>query len=237
MSQRIQIILLITALVVGLRVAYVFYERHEDNVRQANKPQAPPLNPDDYVTPTKIYAYDLKSAQQQLREQPEWVKVGYSIAYYSYGTEGRHVDFSHESGLLLPLERVLIKDVVAETAPKAPGQRQLMAVFAKDGKTYAFSIGAVQGSDYHFYANDMLFIQDPHELYKHWPADIWDAIDKHEVKPGMSELQTDFSIGLGMLEGGGDENLKTLDYPNGGKPLDVTYQNGRATEIKPGSPG
>lgn len=186
------------------------------------------------VTPRKIYAYDLKTAREQLAAQTEWVKVGYSITYCPVNAR-QHVDFSHETGLLLPLERVEIKDVIAQVAPKSAGQRQLMAVFSKDRKAYAFSVGATQGDEFHFVANDMLFFEDPHQLYKHWHADVWDAIDKHEVKPGMSELQADFAIGLGMLEGGGDENFKTLDYANGGKPLKITFQNGKATEIRAGS--
>lgn len=227
--------LLIAALVAGLRVAYIFYQRHEENLREANKPQPPPLAADDYVTPKKIYAYDLKSARQQLSQQSEWVKVGYSITYYPYSVEQHRADFAHEAGLLLPLEHLQIKDAVAETPPKSSGQKQLMAVFLKDGKAYAFSIGALQDDDYHFVANEMLFFEDPHELYKHWPPDVWDAIDKHQIKPGMSELQADFAIGLGMLEGGGDDNFKTMNYPNGGNPLIITYQNGKATEIKPGT--
>ena len=49
-----------------------------------NRPESsPPLNPDYYVVPKKLYAYDLKSAKQ-LTQQPVWVKVGYSSTYYRY---------------------------------------------------------------------------------------------------------------------------------------------------------
>jgi hypothetical protein len=233
MKQTIQIILLVFMLAAGLRVGYIFYERHQDNLRQINKPQPPPLNPDYYVTPKKLYLYDLKTAKQ-LTQQPAWVKVGYSITYYPYNADRHQADFSREADLLAPLERLQIKDVIAEASPKSPGQKQVMAVFAKDGKTYAFSIGAMQGDDYRFYANDMLFVEDPHTLYTHWRDDIWDAIDKHEVKPGMNELQADFAIGLGVPESGGDESQKTVDYANGGKPLKIVYRNGKAAEIEAG---
>ncbi len=235
MGKRIQIMLLITVLAVGGRVGYIFYQRHEDNLRAANTPAPPPLNPDYYVTPKKLYMYDLKTARQQITQQPVWVKVGYSVTYYPYNAARRHADFSHEAGLLLPLERLEIKDVILATAPKSSG-RQVMAVFDKGGNAYAFPVGAVQGDDYRFYVNEMLFVEDPHTLYTHWPADIWDSIDKHAVKPGMSELQADFAIGLGVPEGDSDENQKTLDYANGGKPVKITYINGKATEIVPGAP-
>jgi hypothetical protein len=110
-----------------------------------------------------------------------------------------------------------------------------MAVFAKNGKMYAFSIGAVRDGEYHFSSDEMLFIQDPHELYKHWPADVWSAIDKHELKPGMNELQADFAVGLGIPEPGGDDDNKTVNYANAGKPLNVTYRSGKITEIKAGA--
>ncbi|MGH9510988.1 MAG: hypothetical protein ACRD2U_02510 [Terriglobales bacterium] len=235
MKKKIQIMLLITVLVAGIRVGYILYERHEDNLHSLNKPQPPPLNPDYYVTPKKLYPYDLKTARQQLMQQPVWVKVGYSITYYPFRRASRRVDFSHEAGLLLPLERLEIKDVILQAAPKSPGQRQLMCVFAQEGKEYAFPVGVAQGDNYHFYVNEMLYIEDPHTLYTNWPADIWDAIDKHEVKPGMSELQADFAVGLGIPEGGGDDDQKTLDYANGGKPIKVTYTNGKATEITNGT--
>ena len=199
--------------------------------RRARQAKPPPLNPDYYVTPEKLHAYDLKSARE-LTQQPVWVKVGYSIAYYPYASH--HVDFSHEAGQLLPIEKLSIKDVVTSVAPSAPIERQLMAVFEQDGKSYAFSIGSEQDSNYEIYSDDMLFIQDPHELYKHWPADVWAAIDKHEVKPGMNELQTDFAIGLGIPEGTGDSWEKVVDYANGGKPLVIVYRDGKAAEIRPG---
>ena len=109
-----------------------------------------------------------------------------------------------------------------------------MAVFEKDGKSYAFSIGSIKEDNYKFYSDDMLFVQDPHELYKHWPAEVWEAIDKHQVKPGMSELQTDFAIGFGIPESTGQPGNRTVNYPNGGNPLSITYRDDKAAEIKPG---
>jgi hypothetical protein len=80
----------------------------------------------------------------------------------------------------------------------------------------------------------MLFIQDPHELYNHWPSDVWSAIDQHQVKPGMSELQADFAVGIGIPESSsGESGNRTLNYPNGGNPLSVTYRDDKATLIKP----
>ena len=234
MRQKIQIFLIFALVVVGLRAAYILYERHEENTQQTAKPQAPPLDPDNYVTPRRLHAYDKESAKQ-LDQQPVWVKVGYAYTFYPYDPARRKSNFSREAGKLPPLEKLDIKDIITDASPGSPDQGQVMAVFQKDGKSYAFAIGSVKEGSYQIYADDMLFIQDPHELYKHWPADVWQAIDQHEVKPGMSELQTSFAIGLGLPEGSGESAVKTLDYANGGKPLRVTFSNGKATAVSPGS--
>ncbi len=233
LKQRLQLVMIVAILVSGARLAYILYQRHESRVEQAKK-QSTALNPDYYVTPKKLYAYDLTSARQ-LTQQPVWVKVGYANTYYPYDAARHRVDFSHEDGKLLPIEKLQIKDLISEEAPQSPGERQVMAVFEKDGKTYAFSIGSIKGTEYKFYSDDMLFIQDPHELYKHWPADVWDAVDKHQVKPGMSELQADFAVGLGIPERSGEPGNRSVNYPNGGNALSVTYRNDKAVGIKAGA--
>lgn len=232
MKQKIQILLIAAMVIAGIRLGWIFYERHEAAV-QPDKKEAPPLNPDYYVTPKKLYAYDLKSARQ-LTKQPAWVKVGYAYSFYAYNSAAHRADLSKEAGKLLPLQKLDIKDVIAEAMPGKPGEREILAIFESDGKSYAAPIGTEQGGDYKLYSDDMLFIQDPHELYKHWPADVWQAIDQHQVKPGMSELQADFAVGIGLLEQGADETDRTLDYPNGGNPLTISFHEGKAIEIKAG---
>ena len=54
------------------------------------------------------------------------------------------------------------------------------------------------------------------------------------MKPGMNELQVSFAIGLKIPEGSGDSGDKTVDYANGGKPLSITYHNGKVAGIQPG---
>ncbi len=88
-----------------------------------------------------------------------------------------------------------------------------MAVFSKEAKHYAFPIGAEQGSDFTLYATDMLFLDDPRGMYKHWSPEVWDAIAKHEVHPGMNELQADCAVGLGLLEGSGTGEERTRNLP------------------------
>jgi hypothetical protein len=65
---------------------------------------------------------------------------------------------------------------------------------------------------------------------------VWQAVEQHQVKAGMNELQADFAIGMGVPDAG-DSSGKTVRYPNGGKPLVIVYHDGKAAEIKAGTAG
>jgi hypothetical protein len=233
-QKKLQIFLVVAIVLAGGRAAYVVYERHEAMKEHTKPRQETALKADYYVTPKRVHAYDLKSARQ-FTAQPVWVKYGYQLTYYPYDSKRHKTDFGHEAGVLLPLQRLAIQDVVTDVAPQAPGNKQVLACFSLDGKTYAVPIGAEKGGDFKLRADDIFFIEDPHDLYKNWPADVWKKIDAHEVQAGMSELQASFSIGAGVPEGSGDYGSRTLHYANGGKPLVITFQNDKAVEVKPGS--
>ncbi len=234
--KKLQVFLVAAIVLAGGRAAYVVYERREAMKDEAKPKQETALKSDYYVTPKKLHPYDLKSARQ-LTEQPVWVKVGYQLTYYPYDVAQHKTEFAHEAGMLLPLQKLAIQDVVTDVSPLAPGIKQMLACFTLEGngKNYAVPIGAGKGGDFENYSDDIFFIEDPRDLYKHWPADVWNKIDAHEVQAGMSELQASFAIGLGVPEGSGDYGSRTLHYANGGKPLVITYQNDKAVAIKPGS--
>jgi hypothetical protein len=238
-KQRIQLALVAAIVIAGLRAGYILYQRHEEFVEAERKKQAQSVgysNPDYYVSPKKLYPYDLKTAKQ-LTQQPVWVKEGYKYTYYRYDKASKKVDFAHDAGLLLPIEKLAIKDVVT-AMPSGAGQRkQVMAVFEEEGKSCAVPIGFEADEQYKIYSDEMFFIEDPQVLYKHWPADVWQAVKQHEVKPGMNEMQADFAIGMGVPDAGDTSDQKIVRYPNGGKPLVIVYHDGKAAEIKPGTPG
>src|SRR5580704_15570551 len=224
-KQRIQIALALAVVVAGARAAYFLYERHEDNVAAQKLEQAKvgSLDADYYVLPKKLYPYDLKSAKQ-LTQQPVWVKEGYRYTYYPYDRARRRTDFSREAGLLLPIQKLDIKDVVEDTAPGSAHLRQVMAVFELEGKSYALPVGWLTGDSYKLFSDEIFYIQDPRDLYKHWSADVWESIAQHQVKLGMNEFQSDFAIGMGVPERQTDASVKTVHYPNGGKPVTIIYR-------------
>lgn len=233
--KRIQIALGLVLIVAGARATYILYQRHEDYVAAQKQQQAKNAgysNADYYVTPKKLHPYDLESARQ-LTLQPVWVKEGYRYTYYRFVPVLKTVDFKHDEGLLGPIERLEIKDVLTMSAPG--GRRQVVATFDKDGHSYAVPIGFESDGQYKIYSDEMFYVEDPHELYKHWPPDVWQAVAQHEVKAGMNELQADFAVGMGVPDAGASSDEKTVRYPNGGKPLVVTYQGGKAHDIHAGT--
>jgi hypothetical protein len=230
-KRKIQIVLLAAIAIAGIRAAYVVYQRRGDRQSaEMPKKEAPGLMADYYVSPKKLRPYDLKSAKG-LTQQAVWVKEGYKYSYYPFDSARKKTDFSHEIGTLLPIQKLEIKDVVADASPGSSDQKQIIAIFELSGKNYGVPIGSVQNGNYQIYSDEIFYIQDPRELYKHWSAEIWQAIEQHQVKPGMNELQADFAIGMGVPQQSMDSSTKTVKYPNGGKPITVVYRNGKASDI------
>jgi hypothetical protein len=230
--RNVQIALAVALVLATARLALIYYGRHAGEAAQRQAQPAPPLDADYYVTPRKLHLYDVQQARQELTKQPVWVRDGNYHTYFPYDPAQRRVDFQHEAGVLGPLEKLAIRDVIRAKPAGRDAVPQVVAVFSKDGKQYGFSIGAIQHGDAAIYADDILFYQDPHQLYRHWPADVWQAIDQHQVKPGMNELQVSFALGTGRPNASGDSAVKTVVYPNAGHEVIVTYRDGKAAEIR-----
>lgn len=229
--KKLQLVMLAAIVIAAGRAGYVVYDRYQTRKADEQPKQEVAMKADNYVTPKKLYLYDLKTAQE-LTKQPVWVKVGYGYTYYPFDRGRKKTDFAHEAGTLKPLQKIDVREVVMDHAPQSAGTQQMMAVFALDGKDYAVQVGTNQGEDFKFYTDNMFFVEDPHVLYKHWPADVWAAIDAHEVRPGMSQMQAGFALGMVTGSGSGEYGSQTVTYPNGGKPVTVTFRGDRAVEIK-----
>jgi len=231
--QVIQLVLAIVLVAAAIRLGLIYHERHA--AAPAWQPPATALDPDYYVVPKRQHAYDVKSARAGMAGHAVWIREGYKFTYYPYDPGRRRADFAHAAGLLLPLEKLDVQDVVETQAPSAGDLPQIAAVFEKDGKDFAVPIGARRGEDYTIYADDMFFYEDPHQLYSHWSPQVWQAVDHHQVLPGMNEIQASFALGMGVPQRGGEDSEKTVVYPNGGNQVTVTFRGGKAAEIKSGS--
>jgi hypothetical protein len=167
-----------------------------------------------------------------------WMKNGYIMPYYPY-TGGRVV-FARRVGVIPAAQRLEIKKIIQQAAPAAEddgishGSRQAFAVFALPGGAalYATPIGAIQGNQESYFSDMLFYYDDPHTIYDHWPRGVWATIDAHQVKPGMSELETRMSIGRKLHSSSTTEGDRTVTFDQAGKHWTVTFVKNRATEIK-----
>src|ERR1700744_5081258 len=103
---------IICAVILAVGLGYFFYSRRDPGTAPTKK-QEPTYsaNQDDYVTPRKIFPYNLESAKKELVDKPIWVKAGNSITYYAYNAATHTVDFKKKIGLLAPLAQLQGEDV------------------------------------------------------------------------------------------------------------------------------
>jgi hypothetical protein len=195
------------------------------------------LSDEEMVQPRKLFIDDLKSAKD-LIGKPVWIQAGYELNYYPYI---RHrVDFAHKVGVLPSVQRLEIQDIVLEKVPatvetRIPrGSAQAFAVFTMPGDTkeYATAVGTIQGSDSTWYCDNVFYYDDPHQMYNFWPTDLWQAVDAHQPRPGMTELETAMALGVMQQSDSSNYGNRTVEYNAGGKHWSVTFENDKATQVQ-----
>jgi len=172
-----------------------------------------------------------------------WMKNGYTMPYFPY-TGGR-VDFKKRVGVIPPLEKLDVKKAVEASVPKdvddgiSHGQKQALVVFTMKGdekQQYATPVGARDGGTEQYYDDLLFFYDDPHTIYTHWPKDVWGAVEAHQPKQGMNELQTRLAVGQKIQTNDPRaEGNRTVTYDADGKKWTVTFRNDKATEVKAGT--
>ncbi|AXC11647.1 hypothetical protein ACPOL_2323 [Acidisarcina polymorpha] len=233
--QRIGLLTLAVLAVAGIRIFFIWRER---NAPMALPPQHQErqLTSDDIVQPRKLLIDDLKSAKE-LIGKPVWVAAGYQLDYYPFVNQ--HVDYAHRTGLLPTTTQLQIEDLVTQNAPakavtRIPhGNEQVYAVFTLPGgaKKYATAIGYLDGTDSKFYCDDIFYYDDPHQMYKHWPPDVWQAIDQHQPKVGMNELQVSMALGQVQTSDSSNYGNRTVHYDVAGKQWTVNFDHNHATQV------
>jgi hypothetical protein len=231
----IGLVTLLLLVVFGLRIYFIWRERNAPDVQKPQRVERQ-LTADDVVLPRKLYIDDLKSAKT-LIGKTVWVQSGFTLDYYPY--DAHHVEFAHPAGVLPSIEALQIEDILTEKAPanlatRVPlGDKQVFAVFKErdNSNEFATAIGYIQGDDSKYYCDDIFYYDDPHQLYKHWPADVWQSIDQHQAKAGMSELQTAMSLGMIQQSDSSDIGNRTVHYDAGGKKWAVTFEKDKATNV------
>jgi len=233
--QIMGLLTLVVLLAAGGYLAYVFHQRNEPGVQKPRYEEAP-VTDDEVVQPRKMYIATLKDTND-LVGKTVWVQAGFSMDYYPYAA-GR-VEFAHPMGVLpsvqqLTIEKIVEQKVPANLATRVPaGDKQVLVAFKMpgDAKEYATAIGTIQGTDETYYADQMFYYDDPHQLYKHWPADVWQAVDEHKPKADMNELQVAMALGTMQQSDSRDIGNRTVTYDAGGKKWSVSFAKNKATTV------
>lgn len=203
-------------------------------IRQADASQT--LSKDDLAVVRAFFPAHFEDTER-LEGTSVWMKNGYTMSYFPYA--GGHVEFARRMGLIPAAERLDVKKIVKAAVPSAVqdgiehGDRQAFAIFSLKGGTdlFATPIGYMRGNEEAYYCDLLFYYDDPHTIYSHWPADVWAAVDAHQVKQGMSELETRMAIGQKMHSDADTEGNRTVTYDQDGTHWTITYVKNRATTI------
>ncbi len=226
---------LVVLLIGGIYLFYVFKQRSEPGVQQKQAQQH--VNPDDLAVVRLMYPAHFEDVEE-LAGKSVWMKNGYSMPYYPYA--GGRVNFAKQAGQLAPAERLDVKKAIKAVAPASVddkiehGARQAMLVFAFPGGTelYATPTGFEQGEQETYYCDMLYFYDDPHGIYSNWPKEMWAAVDAHQPKIGMNELQMSLALGMNIQTDSQDVGNRTVTYDVNGKKTNVTFVNDKATTIQ-----
>ena len=227
---------LVLILAVGGELIYLHHERNKPMV-VANAPVRERIADDDLVF-LKHKRQSSMADAKELVGTTVWVSAGGQLDYYPYA--GHSANYGKAAGTLLGAEPLVVKDFVEQVAPKSAtfripgGDKQVLMVFTKpnDTKLYAVPMGYRQAGQYTFYADEILFYDDPHELYKHWGPEIWKAVDAHEVILGMNERQVELSLGQVSKSTSTDYGNRMVVFANMGKPKAVTFVKNKVTAFR-----
>ncbi len=234
--QKILTLFGITFLIGGIYLFIVFKNRQNPGV--GGKQAEQHLTSDQVAIVRMEFPQHFEDVKD-LEGKSVWMKSGYSMPYYPYAA-GR-VEFNKQVGLIPPDQRLDVKKVIKAGAPASVhdniehGDRQALVVFSLPGENdlFATPVGFMSGpQEEHFYDDMLFYYDDPHTIYSNWPKDVWAAIDAHQVKQGMSELQTRTAIGMRAQPDGQIEGSRTVDYDVNGKHTVVTYHHDQATTIQ-----
>jgi hypothetical protein len=228
---------LFTLTIGGIYVYSVW--RHRQNPGVVGQDASQKLTADDLAVVRMEFPQHFEDVKD-LEGKSVWMKNGYTMAYFPY--IGGKVDFKKRVGVIPPAQKLDVKKAIKAVIPAdiddgiSHGARQVMVVFTLPGGNdeFAAPVGAIDGSEEQYYCDLLFFYDDPHTIYANWPRDVWAAVDAHQVKPGMNELQTRMAIGQKIQTDSQNEGNRTVTYDQDGKKWTVTFVKDHATEIKNG---
>lgn len=227
---------LVTLAIGGIYLYSVFKHRETPGVAE-QKTAEDTLTRDQLAVIRQFFPQHYEDLQR-FKGATVWMQNGYTMPYFEY-RDGR-VDFAKKAGLIPAAQEMDVQKIVKAAAPAKVddgiehGSRQAFVVFTLPGakELYATPVGFMEGNQEAYYTDLLFYYDDPHKIYDYWGKDVWAAIDAHEVKPGMSELEVQMSIGHKMHSDSRTVGDRTVTYDMNGKKWTVTFVKDRATVIK-----
>lgn len=235
-----KIVLIPTAIMVVIASIYIFTVwQKRQNPGVVNQTQEQQLTPDDVAVVRRQFPQHFDDLKD-MEGKSLWMKNGFTMPYFPYSS-GK-VDFKKRIGVIPPDQKLEVKKAIKTPVPTdvddgiSHGTKQAMFVFTLPGddkQEYATPVGAMDGDQEQYYADMLYFYDDPHTIYTHWPKDVWAAVDAHQAKQGMNELQTKMSLGEKIqTDSPQAEGNRTVRYDADGKKWTVTFQKDKATSVK-----
>ena len=230
---------LITLAIGGIYLFSVWKHRQNPGVI-GQKDANDTLSKDDLAVVRAFFPQHFEDTQR-LEGTTVWMKNGYTISYFPY--VGGHVEFAKRVGVIPPVQPLEIKKIIKAAVPAdvddgiGHGSRQVVRGLCAAGRRMGCMpcrSAPLTERRNSITATCCSYYDDPHKIYDYWPKDVWAAIDAHQVKPGMSELETRLAIGQNMHPDSQTEGDRTVTYDQDGKTWTVTFVKDRATEIKGG---
>jgi hypothetical protein len=228
---------------IAVRVGLIYKANHEEGPTPAQPVASRKIDADDLVFLKKQRPDSLKD-ERALIGTTIWVSAANQMDYYV--DKGKHVDYAKPVGLLKGAEPLVVKEVFEEKAPAtgravmriAAGERQVLLGFTMPKSSdpnalYAVPVGNYDTTGYNFFTDEIFFYDDPHELYKHWGAAMWQHVDKHEAALGMSENQAMLALGQVITPHGDKTGDRSVTYDNDGHPVTLTFEDNKAVKITP----
>lgn len=234
-----KIVVIPTAIMLVIASIYLFtvWKKRQHAAATANQPEQKVTMDDVAVVRMEFPAHfdDVKD----LEGKSVWMKNGYTMPYFPY--TGGKVDFKKRVGVIPPLQKLDIKKAIKAAVPAdvddgiSHGTRQALVVFALPGdakQEFATPVGAMDAGQEQYYDDLLFFYDDPHTIYAHWPKDVWSAIEAHQVKPGMNELQARLALGQKIqTDNPQSEGNRTVTYDADGKKWTVTFKDDKALKV------
>ena len=233
--QKALLMTLVTFAIGGIYLFSVFEHRRNPGVLPQTAPDQN-LTPDDVAIVRMKFMTSFDDALK-LEGTSVWMKNGYTMPYFPY--QSGHINFSKTKERIPSAQQLDIKKVIKAVPPAdlddgiSHGSRQVFAIFSmpKSPDLYATVIGAFDGSQEQYFCDVLFYYDDPHKIYDNWPPNVWASIDAHHVTAGMSELQTQMSIGHNQKVDSSNQGNRTITYDQAGKKWAVTFVGNKATSI------